>query len=236
MLDQVPAVRFAFSTRNGGVSADPFGLNLSFRVGDDPDHVAENRRRFFSTIGYSAEDGAFPLQCHSNRVQGVSKPGSYESCDALWTRTRGVPLAVSVADCLPVFLYDPESSVIAAIHAGWRGTVGSIVSETVRTIQRECGSDPPSMMAFIGPGADVCCYEVGKEVGDVFDPGCVTLREGKRFLNLKKANVNQLLLSGLKNEHIEVDRQCTICRADVFHSYRRDKERSGRMMGAIVLV
>ncbi|MEX2089207.1 MAG: peptidoglycan editing factor PgeF [Bacteroidota bacterium] len=235
LLDQYPAVRFAFSTRSGGISPEPLGMNLSFRVGDESRNVDENRRRFFSHLGFAPEEAAFPVQCHSNRAVVVSSPGSYEACDALLTNTPHVPLAVSVADCLPLFLFDQRIHAIAAIHAGWRGTVACITSEAVRIMGGEWGSDPSDLVAYLGPGADVCCYEIGPDVAGLFEPDLVELREGKQFLNLKKANVRQLKLSGLKEDNIEVCQSCTICRPDLFHSFRREKERSGRMMGVIVL-
>ena len=235
LLARSPAVRFAFSTRTGGVSPEPLGMNLSFRVGDEKRNVEENRRLFFSHLGFAPEEVAFPMQCHSNRAVVVSGAGSYEACDALLTKTRRVPLAVSVADCLPVFLFDPNNHAIAAIHAGWRGTAASITSEAIKSMMGEWGSDPSGLVAYLGPGADVCCYEIGKEVADLFDADLVEQRGGKQFLNLKKANVRQLTISGLKEDNIEVFRSCTICQPDLFHSFRREKERSGRMMGVIVL-
>ena len=236
LLARYPAVRFAFSTRKGGVSPEPLGMNLSFRVGDEKGNVEEHRRRFFSHLGITPEEVAFPMQCHSNHAVVVSGAGSFEACDALLTKTRRVPLAISVADCLPVFLFDPNNYAIAAIHAGWRGTVASITSEAVRSMMREWGSDPSNLVAYLGPGADVCCYEIRMDVGDLFEADLVEQRGGKQFLNLKKANVRQLTISGLKEDNIEVSRSCTMCQADLFHSFRREKERSGRMMGVIVLV
>lgn len=236
LLARYPAVRFAFSTRKGGVSPEPLGMNLSFRVGDDNRNVEENRRLFFSRLGIAPEEVAFPMQCHSNHAVLVSGAGSFEACDALLTKTRRVPLAVSVADCLPVFLFDPNHDAIAAIHAGWRGTAASITSEVVRRMMREWGSDPSDLVAYLGPCADVCCYEIRTDVSDLFEADLVEQRGEKQFLNLKKANVRQLTMSGLNEDNIEVCRSCTICQPDLFHSFRREQERSGRMMGVIVLV
>jgi YfiH family protein len=218
------------STRRGGVSPEPFGMNLSFRVGDDPRNVEENRRRFFTMAGADPHEVAIPLQCHSDIIQVVNRPGEYQSCDGLVTATTGLSLVVSVADCLPVALYDPEISVIGLVHAGWRGTARRIVMNAITIMEKEFGASPGRMVAYLGPSAGVCCYEVGPEVAREFALECVERRGGTIYLNLKRANTDHLHSSGLKTENIEVSDSCTICGGDEFHSYRRDGNRSGRMM------
>jgi len=224
------------STRHGGVSPEPLGMNLSFRVGDDQKHVEENRRRFFGTLGLDPHRLAVPLQCHSDHVQIVGGPGEYESCDGLITNTADLPLVVTVADCLPVVVFEPAKAVLAHVHAGWRGSARKIVEKTVGIMGREFGTSPDSMVAFLGPSAGVCCYEVGGEVAEVFPPGEIERRNSKMFLNLKKANVDQLLACGLRRENIEVSSRCTICTPDLFHSFRRDGNQSGRMMSVAMIV
>lgn len=120
-LSRYSSVRFAMSTRVGGVSPEPLGMNLSFRVDDDPANVVENRKRFFGSLEFWESECAIPHQCHSANVQIVSNPGEYEACDGLITEVVGLPLVVTVADCLPVVLYDPAKSVLGLVHAGWRG-------------------------------------------------------------------------------------------------------------------
>jgi YfiH family protein len=211
-------------------------MNLSFRVGDDLNHVEENRRRFFGALGLDPHRLAVPLQCHSDNVQIVVGPGEYESCDGLITDTDDLPLVVTVADCLPVVLFDPSKTVLAHVHAGWRGSALKIVEKTIAIMGSEFGTSPESMVAFLGPSAGVCCYEVGGEVAEVFPPDELERRNNKLFLNLKKANEDQLLACGLRRENIEVSNLCTICTPDLFHSYRRDSNKSGRMMSVAVIV
>ncbi|MBI3578034.1 MAG: laccase domain-containing protein, partial [Ignavibacteriales bacterium] len=116
------SIKFGFSTRNGGVSPVPLGMNLSFNVGDENANVIQNRRLFFGALGISLEQGAVPLQCHSATVQIANHPGDYKQCDGLLTNVPQVALVVSVADCVPIFIFDPNNNVVAAVHSGWRGT------------------------------------------------------------------------------------------------------------------
>ena len=224
------------STRVGGVSPEPLGMNLSFKVGDDPANVVENRKRFIGSLGFVESETAIPHQCHSSNVHIVFKPGEYEACDGLVTQTRGLPLIVTVADCLPVVLYDSAKSVLGLVHAGWRGTAQGIVAETVDIMVKQCGSSTSGMVAYFGPSAGVCCYEVGWDVAEAFSLDQVEQREDRLYLDLKKANRDQLLSTGLSEENIEISAYCTICTPQLFHSHRRDRNKSGRMMAAATLL
>jgi len=229
-------VRFAMSTRVGGVSPEPRGMNLSFRVGDDPANVVENRKRFFGSLGIMESGLAIPHQCHSNNIQIVSLPGEYDACDGLVTQTKGLFLSVSVADCLPVVLYDSTNSVLGLVHAGWRGTAQGIVAKTVELMVKHFRADSSGMVAYLGPSAGVCCYEVGREVAEAFSLDQVERHGDRLSLNLKRANCHQLLGTGLSVENIEISPYCTICTPQLFHSHRRDGNKSGRMMAAASLV
>lgn len=229
-------IRFGMSTRLGGVSPEPFGLNLSFRVGDDPANVLENRRRLFSSLGFESHDVAVPLQCHSNNVQVAGKPGEYESCDGLITNTAGLPLVVTVADCVPIVLFEPRAAVLGLAHAGWRGAAQGIVAEAVALMVKEFSLAVSELVAYLGPSAGVCCYEVGSDVAEAFSLDLIEQRGDKLFLDLKRANVEQLLGCGLKRDNIEVADACTICSPQLFHSHRRDRNRSGRMMAVASIV
>jgi copper oxidase (laccase) domain-containing protein len=196
-----PEIIAVMSTRNGGSSPDPFGMNLSFRVGDDPDCVRRNRERFFGSNDIPSTALAIPGQIHSSNIQVVNAPGEYPDRDALITASREVYLCVTVADCVPILLYEPVARVIAAVHAGWRGTVENILASTIARIDRQ------------------------------FTP-----RNGNgTVVDLKSANRHQLLEAGVRQENIEISPACTITDSANFHSHRRDRERSGRMMAVIGL-
>ncbi|MGB2867840.1 MAG: peptidoglycan editing factor PgeF [Bacteroidota bacterium] len=223
------------STRNGGVSPEPFGMNLSFRVGDEVENVERNRMLFLGALEIPPGQLASPMQCHSAVIKRVMTPGTYEDCDALMTDVPGLYLLILVADCVPVLLYDPASRAVAAVHAGWKGSAEGITAETVGQMRREFHSSPERLVGFIGASAGPCCYEVGREVALRFDPDVREEREGRTFLNLKLENRKQLLKAGFKEGNIETEESCTICSPGTYHSYRREGKRSGRMMGIIGL-
>lgn len=210
-------------------------MNLSYTVGDHPERVAANRRMFFGMLGVQENRLAQPLQSHSATILKVETGGRYPSCDGLMTSQPDLWLAVSIADCVPVVLVDPQKEIVAALHAGWRGTLQRIVEKGVQQMVRDFGTEPADIIAYIGPSAGVCCYEVGPEVADQFTEGVTVRNNGSIHLNLKKENENQLLQRGVLQQHIEVSRHCTICTPSLFHSYRRDKERSGRMLAVVGL-
>lgn len=230
-----PQLLFGMSTAGGGVSRGTFGLNLSFHVEDDPDHVRENRRLFFAALGIPEEKIAFTRQQHTTEILTVSTPGQNETCDALVTARTGIYLSISVADCTPVMLFDPVRNIVAGIHAGWRGTAGRIVEKTIERMKQGHGTHPGDLIAFIGPSAGKCCYEVGDEVAAQFPEPCsVPAGNGKYFLDVKQANLLQLLENGVRNSNIEVNKDCSI-HNPVYHSYRRDGKWSGRMFAVIGL-
>ncbi|OGU26100.1 MAG: hypothetical protein A2X66_07765 [Ignavibacteria bacterium GWA2_54_16] len=236
LLKQYESIRFGMSTRKGGVSPEPLGMNLSYRVHDDPANVTENRRLLFAWLGMRLDNAAIPVQCHSDHIEVVSGPGQYENSDALITNTPHVSLVVNIADCMAVVLFDPVHRVLATVHAGWRGTAASIVAKAVVSLRERFGVSTSDVVAFLSPSAGPCCYEVGPEVARVFSSVYVQDRAGRLYLDLKKANTDQLLAGGARKSNIEVSPQCTICNPGLYHSYRRDGERSGRMMAVACLM
>jgi len=231
--ERYPSLVCALSTRLGGVSAGSFGMNLSYSVGDAPEWVTMNRKKFFGSLGIAIEDLVFQHQVHGDTVRPVVAPGAWQETDGLCTSSPGLFLCVTVADCVPVFLIDPGIPAVGVVHAGWRGTAARIAAKGVRVMAERLGANPSGMTAYIGPSAAVCCYSVGKEVAMRF-PGSCVVREGDSFsVDLKQANREQLMEAGLRSDAIEVDGSCTICQAGLYHSHRREGALSGRMMGVI---
>jgi YfiH family protein len=229
-------VRAGMSTRIGNESDTEFGINLSYNVGDDPTCVGRNRKNFFAQVGILEHELAIPLQCHSNNVLKVDTPGEYRECDALITNTTHVALVVTVADCVPILLFDPINKAVGAVHAGWRGTIGLIVKRAVEKMKAEYRTDPAQMFAYIGPSAGVCCYEVGEEVAVMFGNKVVPYSKKKTFLDLKKENMFQLMQLGVLASNFEVSSSCTICERKLYHSFRRDGQKAGRMMAVICMM
>lgn len=226
----------AESTRHGGVSPAPYhSLNVGWSTEDDPDNTAENRRRLLDALGFEPSQLASSHQVHGNEVLTVESPGRYDGFDALITRKAGILLAVSVADCVPVMVYDAATKAAAAIHAGWRGTVAGIVAKTIQGMQSEFGTKPADCYAFIGTCIDECSFEVNADVADHFagefkrwDPAL-----GKFFIDLKQANKAQLLASGLLESHIAISPYSTVTHNADYFSHRKEKGLTGRFVGVI---
>lgn len=225
----------AFTERTGGRSAAPFAsLNLSYSSGDAPDVVADNRRRVAEALGTppwtlgGQVHGAHLVRVGKTRAgSGWDGPdGVIPDTDGLFTATRGIPVAVATADCVPVLLADPTSGVVAAIHAGWRGAAAGILDRAL-----EIFADPSTVLAAIGPAAKACCYEVGPDVALAVAAGtaggAVTREaDGKLFLDLPASLAATLQLAGV--EQVEDAGLCTIHEPDRFFSHRRDGAPGGR--------
>ncbi|HLK65677.1 MAG TPA: peptidoglycan editing factor PgeF [Bryobacteraceae bacterium] len=163
-------------------------------------------------------------QIHSAAcVDACGRAGILGQGDALLENTPGSVVAVKTADCLPVLLIDGRNRAVAAVHAGWRGTVARIVPNAVESMRGRFGTQPADLHAAIGPGIGGCCYEVGPEVAAQFGV------EGRAHIDLTAANRRQLLELGVTAERIHASNWCTRCQAEEFHSFRRDGEAAGRL-------
>jgi YfiH family protein len=240
----------AFSTRAGGVSPFPSNdLNLAGFDEDAAENIYENRRRFLALF-----EGDWTLaacwQVHGTSLRVVRAApeqrgaGEEERCDALATDLARVLVGVKTADCVPVLLGDARTGACAAVHAGWRGTSSSIVSLALRRMQEEYGTRAADVIAAIGPAALRCCYEVGAEVvgifnerfpahaGELFTP----THEGRALVDLHEANRRQLIDAGVAAGRVHAAPLCTMCRTDLFFSYRREKKvhgRTGRLLSVV---
>jgi len=253
-----------FSTRPGGVS-DLGGekvLNLGAVEWDKRANVEENRKRFLAAAGASGLEFVSLHQIHSDVVRIFdATPGKQCKGDALATNRKGLLLGVRTADCSPVLVVDPKKRVVAAIHAGWRGTLARIVAKTIGQMQMEFGSEPKDLLAAIGPTIGGCCYEVGTEVAADFSAKFSNaseffdeLRTGdepnplqwlnmmppghqpppkKVLLDLKKANRLQLIEAGVRESNIFVSELCTSCDVGRLFSYRKEGAMSGRLLGVM---
>jgi polyphenol oxidase len=175
-------------------------------------------------------------QIHSSIVVVANGGGDPpEHGDAIVTRDPARWVGIRTADCVPLLVADPIHRVVGAIHAGWRGTVAEIASRTVETMASEFDSKPETLIAAIGPCISECCFEVGPEVAHHFER---LFPERTEFghVNLPEANRRQLIAAGLSGTNIDVSNLCTACDSAEFHSYRRDRELSGRMVAAIQIV
>ena len=230
-----PELIFGFSTKIGLNRKAPFYFNMSFSVGDKTENVIENRVAFFTSIGLNPEQIAYQKQIHSDIIKFVEKPGNVGESDALITKYSNIGLAVSTADCTPIFIYDKENKVIAAVHSGWRGTQKRILKKTLSNLSHHFNSKAENIFAFIGPSISQKNYEIGKDVAVLFDQKYLNFENEKIYLDVSGANVDMLLGFGIPKEQIEVSGLCTFAEKDLLHSYRRDGNISGRAFGVIAL-
>ena len=174
----------------------------------------------------------FLRQVHGNRIHVAPWEGSPEG-DAALARAGGLVLAVETADCLPVLILDRKRRAVAVAHAGWRGTAAGVAGRAVEAILGS-GSRASDLEAALGPSIGPCCYEVGPEVRDAFGGDSETFfrtnAQGRSQLDLRAANAWQLRQAGVPPTAIELVDECTRCRPDLYHSYRRDGAGGGRMI------
>ena len=240
-----------FSTRVGGVSPPPWDtLNLGANCGDDPARVSENFRRFCAAIGADPERLVKNHQVHGDLVRAVTgsdcmsspgEPGTSEA-DGLITGEPGLCLAVFSADCIPVLLCDPKSGAAAAVHAGWRGTALGIAARGVARLVQDFGAAPENILAAIGPGISLCCFETHQDVpdglraglGEAAEPYLHPIPQTEKYhVDLKGANRQWLLQAGVLPEHIALCSACTACPGAPFWSHRRLGTRRGSMAALI---
>lgn len=253
-LQSLGAVVAGASTRHGGVSeGDLASLNLSFAVGDDPDRVTENRNRLIKGLGLDRTRVTCAAQVHGHAIAIVDDKDAgagfaegkspVPSVDGLVTNTPGLALWLGFADCVPIAAYDPVRNVIGVAHAGWRGTLGRIAGELVRSMAASFGTKPAEAFVAVGPSIGPCCYRVGSDLTTAFVDNwgeraaglCVNHDDGPHF-DLWEANVRCLTAAGVQREHIEVSRLCTACHVDDFYSHRAQAGKAGRFAVVVALV
>ena len=236
---------FGFSTtRHGGCGEGAYAtFNCTHYCGDSPEHVKTNLESLAALLPERPRVIVVPRQTHTTNVRVVTDvPTSEElqDVDAVVTHLKNFCLCVSTADCVPVLLYDKEKQVIAAIHAGWRGTVGRIVEKTIEVMRIHYGTEGKDLVACIGPSISLESFEVGDEVYAAFeeagfDMTRIARRYEKWHLDLWEANRVQLLANGVLPEHIEVAGICTFQCYEDFFSARRLGIKSGRILSGIML-
>jgi len=233
LLDRFP---HGFSARSGGISPAPWdSLNLGGAVGDEPARVAENWRRLEATTGLGF---ARVRQVHGAHVVAADAPcAPGAEADAVVSQTPGVAACVSVADCVPVLIADPASGAVAAVHAGWRGTIARAAAAAVEALVARCGARPGELLAAIGPSIGPCCYEVSDDLAarfeEAFGEGVVDRRRAAPRLDLWEANARALAAAGLPGPRIDRLGRCTSCERHLFFSHRRDGGSTGRQVAWI---
>ena len=246
----------AFFTRNGGVSSGcTSSLNLAFGRGDSRETVLENLSLCGKALGFDAENIISCPQIHSSDILTVDEShkglGYYResniSCDGYVTNKKGIVLGVKTADCVPILMSakkDGATVAIAAVHAGWRGSVAGISARAVERL-KEYGALPGEIFVAIGPSASSCCYEVGE---DVYSAACenfgriradkyfIKKKNGEKYMaDLKGFNASVINSLGIPYENMDISEMCTMCEEKLFYSHRRDGEERGTHLSVIFL-
>lgn len=238
-LAAIPGIFHGCFTRHGGTSPPPFSsLNVGFGLGDADGNVRANRRLIRRC--FPARRLHFARQVHRTRVlvvdgeavgEDAPEPRPADTGDAMITDRAECGLVIQVADCQAVLLADPRRCVVAAVHAGWRGSVRNILGSTVAEMTRRFGCRPADMVAGIGPSLGPCCAEFvnyRREIPEALWP----YKDAHDRFDFWSVSVRQLCRAGLREDAIEKSGLCTRCRTDLFYSYRGEKT-TGRMAAVI---
>lgn len=233
-LSQIPGVVHGITTRRGGVSSGRCeSLNVSYNVGDSASNVDENLRRVATAIGSDPSDLFSAYQVHGRAVIEVELDTEPRPrCDVLITRSPEKTLMLRFADCTPVLLADARRKVVAAVHAGWRGSAARASEAAVSALVSEFGSDPRDLVAAIGPAIGPCCYKVGADVVHDFADRPNLISDGK--LDLWEANRQALVEAYVPAENIELAGICTQCQSDRFFSHRANGGQPAGRFAALI--
>ncbi len=233
-LDKENGMLHAFTTRQGGLGA----RNNGVRHPDDWTAVA-------SAFGVCRDRVVTVNQVHGENIVTVDDLNVRDvrtvHADAMMTDVPGIAIGVETADCVPVLLFDPMKSAVAAVHAGWRSTVKKIVQKAVHRMHEEFGSEPARLIAAIGPAIGPECYEVDevvmgpvREAFSFWKEVSTPCGDDRWSLDLVKANKLELLQIGLAEKNVHALGLCTSCRRDLFYSFRAEG-RTGRMLSVIMI-
>ena len=247
VLNDIPFIRHAFSTRLGGVSKGVCeSMNLAFGRGDDRETVLENYKLICSSVGFDFESLCGSVQIHEAKVKtvtsadrghGILREREWQSADALITQDKDVTLVTYYADCTPLFFVDTKTHAIGLAHGGWRGTVERIAVNTVKAMEQEFGTKPEDLICCIGPVIGKCCYEIDEECAKQFkalaeiDTNEIleAKADGKYMADLALTNKLLLLNAGVKEENITISDLCTRCNSDLLWSHRATGGQRGTM-------
>lgn len=241
--DQYEGLLHGFTGRRGGRSVGPYaGLNVSYRVGDDPKTVSQNVCDIKLAAGIHDGRVVTMRQVHGDHIVEVTDKKLKEAGDAdgMITGEPDIFLAVLTADCVPLLFVAPKQKRVAAVHAGWRGTLAGIADKTVRLFKSRYDVAAQELEVALGPSIGACCYEVKDDVtrplmkkwGSLTTPSLIT-KDRRSFVNLRRLNRDILRAAGVPGNQLHQIGPCTSCSVDELFSYRREGSETGRQMSLI---
>jgi YfiH family protein len=231
-------IRHAFLTRKGGVSLSPYdSLNVDGNNGDREEDIYQNRDRIATAFDLTHRPLILLNQSHQDGILLLKKPVeallSFLEYDAMITDTPDMILGIKTADCIPILIVDRKKRVIAAIHAGRRGTSLQITKKVLRKMEEKFGCLPEELLIALGPSIGSCCYEIDEKVFlRDWEPFSVPKGNGKWMVDLSEINITQMKEEGIKEKQISRIDLCTSCYTDLFFSYRKGGQ-TGRQLSFI---
>lgn len=249
LLSNCDFLEHAFCTRRGGASQEDYeSLNMSFREGDEELRVLSNWNRLAAAFDIPLEQFLVVNQVHGDAILVINQHGSYFSTrgelsyDAIVTTRSDLAICIKTADCVPVFIVDKAKKVIAAVHAGWKGTALEISAKVIRLMIGQYRCRPHDILAAIGPSIGKCCYEIDQATADAFrgqNSSELFLHSGpgkdKWMLDLVKANCRQIQEAGIPKDNMEVSGYCTACNQEMFFSHRGSGGITGRQVNFMMI-
>jgi polyphenol oxidase len=227
-FQQFPEVRAVMSEKEDG--------SMKVFV-ERPEENMENREKFFAKQGIEVNRAVSAELVHKTKVVVIDDVSQsiISGADALVTKEKNIFLSVTVADCLPVFFYDPVAKVIGITHAGWRGLIDGVIDKTLETL-KNCGAQTENIFAAFGPSIRECHFEIQADILPQFAKyeKYIFERDGKTFVDLEGIAKNQLQAAGIQEMNIETSSLCTFCEKEKFFSYRRDKPEKLQVMLAVI--
>jgi polyphenol oxidase len=219
-------------TKRNLLSFPPYGLSFSNAEINSDDEVEHNIEAFSDFLHIDRESNIFNHQIHSDIIRKVEKGDKLQDCDGMYTDEKGVILNAKIADCAAVLMYDSSKQCALALHSGWRGTKQKISIKGINILENEYSSNPKDILVYISPAAGGDVYEVGEEFVELFPHSVKPEKNGKYLYDNKHEIFLQLISTGILEKNIEISPICTIKNHE-FHSFRRDKNISGRMTAFI---
>lgn len=203
--------------------------------------IIQNQKNFLKKLKININSLVRTKLAHKEKVKIVNKKHKGKiipQTDGLLTKEKNLFLSITVADCLPIFLYDPQKEIVGLVHCSWRNLAKNILFKTVIKLKKNLKSQPKDILVGIGPGISQCHFEIGEDVAlkfKSFYPKEIFLKKDKKiFLNLKEIAKIQLLRAGIKKENIEINPECTFCLKNKYFSWRREKPKILKAMMAVI--
>lgn len=241
-----------YSHLKHGFTLKPMDFGMYRNYNEKREEIEQNLNRLGEEFGFLITDICRPKQTHTNHVERINQEDSgiyipkYDNVDGFVTNEKRRVLMVSFADCTPLLFFDPVKNVIGNTHSGWKGTLQEIGVRTVEKMKQEFGCRPEDIICCMGPHIRKCHFEVEKDVRDLFykqfkemtniDRMIEKKENNKYYIDTATINKQILLKAGLREENIIDSQICTVCKSDVCHSYRADKDKDGRSVSFMELI